>query len=588
MSDTFQSFTIQKRTGTHADVFAAVGLADLLRSAQRSGPVQLINRDIGFEVRLAAPITRDALVKGIGQSPGYPFLKANDKVHVPSEVRDLVDYKAEKAKADRRRELANSKKRGKRKVLDTETQQLIQEEQLRGDWRLLQVLNTLQGDETANRVHETIVKQKEATFRQDLSSALEDLSQQKLSRLKWKVSTVQLFTPIAAKGYSRLKPDSTDRNDKTKEQWADPFTEWLRYRGYFRIACPFFQGQKAEHVRLICPIPHDISIGAIESVAREMRKGGVYGGAPKLDALAVLKLAELLVRHSEEYHDPGAEVFPGLSLSGKTPAAVISGVTVTHYQSLGNAKAVSAMSTLALPGWFPISSREDAEDWLGILGEHQRVIRGLQDDRSDEVGLLVAYRRFLETRGDDAVRTLVEFMERYGPFVMRANGTVLNGRVRWTTRFTDQYFRRIVMGTNASLVEILNDSGFEAVARALRQATVTSQNRKARGDQVWREIRYELLHDLHRTRKVPGTAFVECVTEFISRYNYENARRRETERNPKAAPANVSDAELTAFLALVDRHGASLVGSLLAAYGSCKEKWEPEEDEGAESSATAS
>jgi hypothetical protein len=86
-----------------------------------------------------------------------------------------------------------------------------------------------------------------------------------------------------------------------------------------------------------------------------------------------------------------------------------------------------------------------------------------------------------------------------------------------------------------------------------------------------------LLHDLQRTRKVPGTAFIECVMEFLSHYNYENARRRETTKNPKAAPANVSDEELKAFVALVERHGAPVVGALLAAYGSCKEKWEPEE-----------
>ena len=135
------------------------------------------------------------------------------------------------------------------------------------------------------------------------------------------------------------------------------------------------------------------------------------------------------------------------------------------------------------------------------------------------------------------------------------------------------------MGTNSQLMGIINDPGFETVARAVRQATVTAQNKRARQDEdAWREVRYELLHDIHRTRKVPGNALVECVSEFISRYNYENARRREVMKNIQAAPANVSDEELKSFLALVDCHGASLVGALLAAYGSCKEKWEGEEN----------
>ncbi|MCS6926900.1 MAG: hypothetical protein NZ578_13455, partial [Candidatus Binatia bacterium] len=243
------------------------------------------------------------------------------------------------------------------------------------------------------------------------------------------------------------------------------------------------------------------------------------------------------------------------------------------------AKVVSAMSTIALPGWFRIENRQDAEDWLVILDEHQRIVRGLQDDRSDEISLLVAYRRFLERRGQNALWALLEFMERYGALVMRVNGTRLNGRVRWMPRFTDVYVRRVLMGTDGKLLEIVDTPGFQAIARAVRQATVTAQNKRARNEEVWREIRYELLHDLHRTRKVPGHAFVECVMEFVSHYNRENARRREIEKNPKAAPANVSDEELREFLALVDRHGATLVGALLAAYGSCKEKWEPEDSE---------
>jgi hypothetical protein len=390
MQDAIAELRIPKRTGTHADVFAAVGLADLLASIPDSGAVGLTEREIDFVVSPSRPLVINDLQR-IPQTPGYPFLKANEKVKVSAGVSNVVDYKAEKAKADRRKLLLSSATKRGMKTTDPEIQQLLQEEQLRDDWRLLQVLNALQGDDTANKVHGTIVNRTVEKFQEELTSAVMAVHQQQTSDLEWKVSAVQLFTPTAAKGYSRLKPDSTDRNDKTKEQWADPFLEWLKYRGYFQIACPFFQGSKGEHIRLLCPVPANISFRALVSIARELRKGGVYGGPPKMDTLAVLRLAELLVRHSEEYHDADAEVFPGLSLQRKTPAAAISGVMITHYQSLGNAKAVSAMSTLALPGWFSIEHQEDARVWQEILDEHQRIIRGLQDDHSDEIGLLVAY-----------------------------------------------------------------------------------------------------------------------------------------------------------------------------------------------------
>jgi hypothetical protein len=563
MNDLVQEFRIPKRTGTHADVFAAVGLADVLASVPEAGAVRIREKGTAFGIYPAQSLS-EADWHRIPQTPGYPFLKANEKVKIPPVVTEWVDYKAEKAKADRRKLLlAATKKKGQRTV-DAETQQLIQQEQLRDDWRLLQVLNTLQGDETANKVHVTIVSRTSNQFRKELATALAAASQQRTSDLDWYASSVQLFTPVAAKGYSRLKPDSTDRNDKTKEQWVDPFIEWLKYRGYFQVACPFFQGSKAEHIRLLCPVPHDISHRALVAVAHELRTAGVYGGPPKMDALAVLRLADLLVRHSEEYHDPGAEIFPGLSLQGKTPAEAISGVMVTHYQSLGNAKAVSAMSTIALPGWFRIENQHDAEDWLAILDEHQHVIRGLQDDHSDEIGLLIAYRRFLEQRGEMAVWSLVGFMEHYGPFLIRAREQ--NRRVR---SFRIDYFRRIVMGTAPQLTTILSDQGFQAVAAAVRRATVNAQAQKAMKKSDYREIRYDLLHELRRKRSLPGVApLVETVSEFISQYNTENARRREM---GKSAPRNVTTEEFMAFAGLIEQYGASIVGALLCAYGSCRE-----------------
>jgi hypothetical protein len=571
---------VPKATGTHSDVLAAVGLADLLASAGNTMNVRLVEHETEFKVLLDRPLDA-AIAQTIPQAPGYPFLKTNEETSVPTGIADVVNYKEEKAKADRTKEAANAKGKKGAKALDTETQQFIEQETIRDDWRLLQVLNTLQGDETANKVHTAVMTLTREKFRNAVASSLANVIAGRPSGLTWNVNTVQLFTPTSAKGYSRLKPDSTDRNDKTKQKWTDPFWEWMKYRGYFRVACPYFQGQKGEHVRLLCPVPKDISVQALELVSRELRKRGIRGGAPKMDALAALRCAELLIRHSQEYHALDAEPFPGLQLSGKTPEAAISGVLITHYQSLGNAKAVSAMTTIAVPGWFRIQSGMDAQDWLAILDEHQRVIRGLYDDRSDEIALLIAYRRFLEKRGESALWALVQFMERYGAFVMKANGLKQGNRIRWVTRFTDQYFRRIVMGMNNQLMDIVKNPGFEAIARAVRQATVTAQNKRARRDKdAWREVRYELLHDIHRTRQVPGNAFVECVSEFISRYNYENARRREVTKDIQAAPANVSDEEFKSFIGVVDRHGASVVGALLAAYGSCKEKWEDNQNNG--------
>ena len=169
MSELPAVMRIAKSTGTHGDVFAAVGLADLLASLPDSGAVRVLERDGEFEIQRSKPgdgVKADL----IPQVPGYPFLKTNDKVRVPPNAMDVVDYKAEKAKADRNKEVRAAAGRAKRKVVDSETQQLMQQEQLRQDWRLLQVLNTLQGDEISNKIHEAIVNREPGTFRKEVGA----------------------------------------------------------------------------------------------------------------------------------------------------------------------------------------------------------------------------------------------------------------------------------------------------------------------------------------------------------------------------------------------------------------------------------
>jgi hypothetical protein len=555
---------VPKSTGTHGDVLAAAGLADLLAGLPGIGAVRLRETEIDFTVSAAGPVDLERLP----QHPGYPFLKVKADAPIPRKAVEVVDYQDERAKAERRKQARGAGK-GRRGRVEPQTEQAIQEEAPREDWSLLQVLNSLQGDETSNRVHAAIVGRAPDRWRGDITLALTALRDGKPSGLDWKATTVQLFTPTAAKGYCRLKPDSTDRNDKTKDRWADPLVEWLRYRGYFRVACPFFRDSD---VRLICPVPRDISMRALESLARELRRAGVPGGPPKLDALAVLRMAELLVRHSEEYHDAATEPWPGLFLAGRTPAAAISGVMVTHYQSLGQSRAVSVMATLALPGWFPIRDRRDAETWLAILDEHQGIIRGLQDDHSDEISLLLRYRRFLERREGSAAWALVEFMEHYGPFVIRTRE-----RERKVRSFRTDHFRETVKDMDTSLTQILDDVGFKAVAAAVRRSTVNAQALKAMKRPDYREIRYDLLPELRRKRSLPGVApLMESVADFVASYNVENARRREM---GKDAPRNVTTDELSALVRLVERHGASLVGALLCAYGSCREPREGETGE---------
>jgi cytochrome c oxidase assembly protein Cox11 len=97
-------FRINKNAESHGDLLAAVGLADLLASSTGIGTVTLTDLGAVFEVRLSRSWD-DRIAASLPQDPGYPFLKANAKVVVPPGAQDVVDYQAEKAKADRQRKL---------------------------------------------------------------------------------------------------------------------------------------------------------------------------------------------------------------------------------------------------------------------------------------------------------------------------------------------------------------------------------------------------------------------------------------------------------------------------------------------------
>ncbi|HZU05395.1 MAG TPA: hypothetical protein VFB73_05440 [Chloroflexota bacterium] len=556
-------FEIPRATGTHGDVFLVAGLAELLASVAE-GPVQLRAHGATYEVRASLVDGWDTrLPVGAGYRYLRPKAKAAVPVGIPSDL--VLDYEAE-----RERVAQYYKQRqavGRKPPADPELAAWLEQNAPRPDWRHWQLLNLLQGDDNTNKVFLRLFELPESTARAAIVQGLRALQQGQPSGLSWGVSSVQLFTPNAAKGYARLKPDSTDRNDKTKEAWVDPFVEWLRYRGYFQVACPFFVDSKAERIRVLTPEPADVSAKGLVTVADKLRRAPPYGAEPKLDALAVLFLARVLIEHSELYQpaEPVAEPpIPLFTLYGKTPAQVISGVAITQYVSMGSARVVAHLGELALPDWFPMESPADAQAWVAILDEHRRVLAGLRDDRSDEIGLLIAYRRFLQARGAAALDALLDFMGAYGPFVLRARE--LKRRV---AQFTTENFRALVGRMMGTYLEILDDPGFRAVAAAVRRATVSAQSLKALGRTDYREIRYDLLPEIRRRRSLPDSnALIETIADFIASYNAENARRREL-RQP--APPNVTTEEFRAFALLVEKYQAPLVGALLAAYGSCRE-----------------
>jgi hypothetical protein len=536
------SFQIMKRTGTHADVLAAAGAADVLSGLKP----RLTDRGNSFEVRLARPAAIDDLAGG----PGFKYLKviarsdepdAEDKKKqrsspdgIPSQL--LFDYAAQNEKYKRQQ----VSKQAARKNRDRDVAESIAEDAPDPEFRSYRILNALQADSGTNKLVEGYLRH-EKEWRNLVWAGFGGES-----GFPCDAPLVQLFNPQSAKGYSLLKPSGTYRNDKTKEKWANPFLEWLRYRGFFASCAGWFLGSKGEHIRLYCPIPGDISFDLYKGVVSDFRAEALAGSASKLDCLGTLRLTRSLI------------------LRSLNPARAISGIWVTQYQSMGQAKAVASIDQLALPDWF----QTDAKDlWLQTLEEHDTVLRRMDDTISEELMLLKQYRRFLQREVEGSLAEFVEFLSSYGQHVFRQRG-----QGKWMLpQFSSERVEAILQ---IRYKEILDNQGFQAVAGALRSATVSAQAAKKFGQGDYREIQYGALPELRRKLSLGRDDFMQAVSDFLTGFNAESARRHEMGKTG----FRVSQGDFAAFATLMDESPPELVGSLLCAVATCKRGKEENED----------
>lgn len=129
-----------------------------------------------------------------------------------------------------------------------------------------------------------------------------------------------------------------------------------------------------------------------------------------------------------------------------------------------------------------------------------------------------------------------------------------------------------------NLTEIINNDGFQAVAKAIRKSTISLQYTPKEQRQF--EIRYGLAQQLQNKSK-SKTDLATFIGEFVGIYNAETGRYAE-KNNGKAPRATVKDAELMSFYQIIDANPPRLVGALLASYGfalTAKENTKTQEEE---------
>ena len=480
-------YTVFKLTGTHADTMAAIGAAGVLRHL---GP-RIVELEDRFEVRLPRRLKVsdfDAV------EPGFSYLERPKKTQPGPET------------TSRRRRASASPAAGVACAVPA-------------DHRMYAIVARLKAYAGPNRV----VSRYARMPREDWAGALWKAFE---GRREFVCSSplVQLFNPHAACGYALLKPKGTRRSDKTKNRWAEPFHEWLRFRGYFDGCAGWFS---SSDLRLFCPIPGDIAYEQFAALAGSFRELRLGGTGIKMDCRAVLCLTRSLIQDAPVY---------------RPPRQLVRGLWVTNYKDMGQAHKLMSIDQLAIPDWADLRTSADAELWLRMLDEHDAIVRRLIDSHSDEFALLKQYRRTFQARPEEAILELAEFLMNYGALLFKRRAQDHWSLLQFTVGGVAPILER-----DRNLRGCLSNPGFQAVAAAIRSSTVGAQGARHSGKPDHREIRYGLLTDIRRAGLSGTRELLETVFCFVHSFNREAIRRR----TMGLASMTIRDYELEAFQSLV-------------------------------------
>ncbi len=547
---TTNQFIVPKKTGTYADGLVAIGQADLLRKIETvTGEYRQVTiKDGGdsYYLEVIPGITPEDFERWQPE-PGYIYIK----VKKDDDDSPLVYYDYEDAQEKEKVYREFQKALDKKKIENTlQMQGLDAPLPPPEDLSVIKTYNSMRmGSNSYNVLHKVLRETEHLSqLVQYKLGMLENIHSSWEKPLKKAASVLQLFNPIAGKGTHRPKPDSASAGSFS-DKLADWFEEWMKFKAMHLALLTYPIG---DDTKVLVAAPGEITVSDLELIRRELLKQRIYGSV-WLDIQAVFHTVRLLIKHSREYSGEQAS----LSFFEAAPNKVIKGLYSAYFKSLGKASAVMNVSFLALPGWFPIKGKKDAEDWLNIIGEHERCLKSLDESISGDIPILLAYREFLSTGN---LSPGLDFFARYGTHFMQRKD-----QNKWAEAFTIQNVRRLFMAY--ALGDIIENEGFKNVARAIRRATVNAQLRKAATGKTPFEIQYGLAQQWKRKVKFKDQFIIE-LSDFCQKYNAESARSMEVGRERRAL---ISDDDLTQVICLIEKHSSELVGMLLLAYGYAKE-----------------
>ncbi len=573
-----QTLFVDKSSGTFADPLLAYGLAvvvgDVLnRTGGRDRPTVRLS-DHGAYYRLdCAPALDDARLVAMPAPyvPAEVIRTAKNAAKLPPDLppQTVVDYEAER---DKRAEFFEIRK----KLLKEAQVALARGEDhpalaaLRGKephahWDIFRAINPAaligynklmtQWWAVQEALPEVLMLLRDlfAQTPNDLSAAV--AAWKKLDKAHgWKIkagtTAAQIYNPSQGKGQNRAKADKLQMDNIKDAFWL---LEWLKAVGFYRAALTKqLSGVKDRKTYVLAPA--EIDLGESDKIMHAFRGRMVRAEAAiRSDVLAAIRYTQAMLDFTRQRE--GASLKARL-FKRRQPSRVVSGFYSAFYKDLGNAVATMNLSFIGLPGWLRVESESDVEDALNVLAEHEAIVRQFEESHGDAYNLLVSYRDFVS--GSD-LWPFFDFTTAYSGYLISQRERP-GGRAR---QFSEQNLRRLIVNVEPKLSQILETPGFQNIAYAIRQSTVLAQYRKQQGDRRY-DVRYGLGLELARKANYPAE-FIAALSDFLHKYNAENAQVMESRPGPYRRSIQTSD--IDDIVRLVDEYGAPLVCNLLVAYG---------------------
>jgi hypothetical protein len=543
-------FRIPLNTRTYADTLLALGLAETLHRLDL-GEI-IIKSDLGTYL-----VESETVVQDMSQKTYIPLF---DTIRAPKEqdLGQTRDY--EQLKADRERFFKLPKELRKPNHIPDGYFPPAP------DYSLMSSLVDLLKPLAMSSYSKTAKILQQGQFGLYLETALKAFSEfqeQPIQAVSWlkkqvgkqkielQTSAVMIFNPMSGKGMNAAKPDSIGMGSLDS-----PIAfEMLKYSGWW-LGAVAATPRNSKDLKVLVISPQNITRTDLRGVIQAFRSQFYSYGAVQIDILAALGLSEVLLK----YHDTQEKFFAN-------PKQVIDGFHTAYFQNLGSSKGVSNLSFIGLPAWVNAEDDNDRQVWLTVLKEHKDILSRLDESRSEAHSVLEIYRAFLSL---NAIGHFLEFLVDYGVYAL---GQADRGKpIGW---FRTDLLWRVFMGLDngaSKLSTILENTGFQNIAGAIRRSTRGALYAKKRGDKTY-EVRYGLAQELKR-KAMYKNEFATALAAFVSEYMTENLRA--AERGKRQRPA-VTTTDLEQVIALMDSENldSETVAMLLIAYGYAKEPTDP-------------